>query len=531
MRNYDVVVVGGGRAGLTCAAYLAKSGKRVLLVEKNKECGGLVNSFEHNGFVFDAGVKGLLNAGIVLPMLRQLDISLEYTRSKVSVGIQNEIIHIETKEDLESYRNLLLRFYPESEKEVVEIIRDIKKMMKYFDVLYGIDNPVFRDLKNDFVFRQLVPWLPKFLFTIINVNRLNKPVEVYLAKKVKNRSLLDMIVQHFFKNTPTFFALGYFSLYLNYFYPKGGIGKLGEVIQKKVCELGGEIRTERRIVEVHPVRKSVKDDQGEEYGYERLVWASDLKTLYRMIAPEELPKRIQKAFCRKKEEMFRHRGNDSVFTVFLEVDEPVETFQSISHGHFFYTPSREGMGDIARGELENILSHFDDFSKEDVLKWSERFLTYNTFEISLPAIRDSGLAPEGKTGIVVSVMAEYELFKKVRQAGWLDEFVSFLEKKVVELLSRTVYPMLEQKLIHAFSFTPLDIEKRVGSSEGAIVGWAFDGNIPVVKNMLKVNDSVLTPIPDIFQAGQWVYSPSGVPMAILTGKIAVQRVMNSLRKK
>ena len=47
--KYQSIVVGGGIAGLTCAAFLAKKGHRVLLIEKNKECGGLVNSFSHNG--------------------------------------------------------------------------------------------------------------------------------------------------------------------------------------------------------------------------------------------------------------------------------------------------------------------------------------------------------------------------------------------------------------------------------------------------------------------------------------------------
>lgn len=44
MKNmkYDSIVVGGGIAGLTSAVYLARAGQNVLLIEKNKECGGLV---------------------------------------------------------------------------------------------------------------------------------------------------------------------------------------------------------------------------------------------------------------------------------------------------------------------------------------------------------------------------------------------------------------------------------------------------------------------------------------------------------
>lgn len=43
---YDVVIVGGGHNGLTAAAYLAKSGRRVLLLEQNDHLGGAAVSAE-----------------------------------------------------------------------------------------------------------------------------------------------------------------------------------------------------------------------------------------------------------------------------------------------------------------------------------------------------------------------------------------------------------------------------------------------------------------------------------------------------
>jgi len=43
--------------------------------------------------------------------------------------------------------------------------------------------------------------------------------------------------------------------------------------------------------------------------------------------------------------------------------------------------------------------------------------------------------------------------------------------------------------------------------------------------MQRVARSVLTPMPGVFQAGQWAYSPGGVPMAFLTGKLAAERAV------
>ena len=260
-KQYHSIVVGGGMAGLTCAACLAKEGRRVLLIEKNRECGGLVNTFSHNGFRFDAGVRALENAGIIFPMLNELGIQLDIVKSPVSVGVEKDILNIEDINSLTEYRNLLKRLYPESEAETDHIIRIIRKVMKHMEVLYGVDNPNFRDITGDraYLFGELLPWLPKFMLTMQKINRMNVPVEPYLESIVKNPSLRDIISQHFFRNTPAFFALSYFSLYLDYFYPRGGVGKLAEAVEKRFLEWGGEITRETAIERIMPSEKYVSD--------------------------------------------------------------------------------------------------------------------------------------------------------------------------------------------------------------------------------------------------------------------------------
>jgi phytoene dehydrogenase-like protein len=529
---YDTIIVGGGMAGLTAAAYLSRTGKRVLLVEKNKECGGLVNSFVRDGFQFDAGVRALEDAGIVFPMLKDLGIRLDVVRSKVSLGIENRIVHIEDLGSLEEYRNLLTETFPESEGEIDKVLRTIRTVMKHMDVLYGIENPVFKDLKRDsaFVFKKLLPWLPRFLLTVRRINRLNVPVEEYLTTIVKNRSLRDMIAQHFFKNTPVFFALSYFSLYLDYFYPKGGVGKLPEALKNNILEWGGEIRTETRIVQVAATQRLLKDQNNTTYQYGSLIWAADLKTLYQITDTEDLSPRITKAFNTSKAMMLKNRGGDSVFSLFLGVDEPLESFREIANGHFFYTPSKTGLGETRGEELDDLLSRFDDMDKTQILAWLDKFTRLNTYEISVPGLKDPDLVPHGKTGLIVSFLAEYDLFRLVQQAGWLDEFVSELEDRILRVISDSVYPMLKDKIILRFSFSPLSIENRVGSSEGAITGWSFQKNMPVVNKIQSSARSVQTPLPSVYQAGQWAYSPAGVPMSILTGKLAADKALKKSRK-
>lgn len=530
--KYDSIIVGGGIAGLTSAAYLARAGQKVLLIEKNRECGGLVNSFTRDSFHFDAGVRALVDAGIIFPMLKDLGIHLDVIKSKVSLGIENEILHIEDLSSLLKYKELLIKLYPECKGEIDEVLKVIRKIMKHMDVLYGIENPVFKDLKHDraFVLKKLLPWLPRFIFTVGKINNMNMPVEEYLTTIVKNTSLRDIISQHFFKNTPAFFALSYFSLYLDYFYPKGGVGKLPEALKNKILECGGEIKTETNIIEVIADKCLLKDQNNITYQYENLIWAADLKTLYKITETEGLLPKIKTLFEESKSKMLKNRGGDSVFSLFLGVDEPLESFRKIANGHFFYTPSKIGLGETHRGELNYLLANFEKFGKDQILTWLDKFTGLNTYEISIPGLKDPELVPQGKTGIIISFLAEYDLFNLIQKAGWLDEFIPELENRVLRVISDSVYPMLKDKIITRFSFTPLSVENRVGSSEGAITGWAFEKNMPVINKIQNSDRSVLTPIPSIFQAGQWAYSPAGVPMSVLTGKLAANRVLKRMKK-
>jgi phytoene dehydrogenase-like protein len=528
-KTYDTIIVGGGIAGLTAAVYLARAGKKIVLIEKNDEFGGLVSSFRRDGFHFEAGVRALESAGIIFPMLEDLNIELDMVRSKVSVGVEDQILSLEDVNSIPDYSNLLKKIYPQSEQEIDYFIKKMQKVMKHLDVLYGIENPAFKDLKNDkqFIFKKLLPWLPKFIFTVGKINRLNMPIEVYLEKIIKNPSLRDIISQHFFKGTPTFFALSYFSLYIDYFYPKGGVGKLAEAVVEKITEFDGELMSNTVIKEVFAKDQYIVDEKGHKIYYHNLIWAADLKTFYNQTQIENLDSKVAARFKENKRKINERFGSESVFTLYLEVDLPLSYFRNIADGHFFYTPSKEGLGETHRADLKNMLESWTNVSRIEVISWLDKFLKLNTFEISIPGLKDSSLVPKNKTGVIVSFLADYNLFKKIFDDGWYDTFRKEIESRIIDVISNSVYPDLKNSILKQFSFTPLSIKDRISSSEGAIVGWSFEKSVPVLNKIQKADKSVVTPIPTILQAGQWAYSPAGVPMSILTGKIAADRILKA----
>jgi all-trans-retinol 13,14-reductase len=56
MQEYDVIIIGSGLGGLVCANILSKEGWRVLVLEKNKQFGGNLQTFVRDRCIFDTGV-------------------------------------------------------------------------------------------------------------------------------------------------------------------------------------------------------------------------------------------------------------------------------------------------------------------------------------------------------------------------------------------------------------------------------------------------------------------------------------------
>lgn len=83
---YDAVILGGGLAGLTAAANLAKQGKRVAVLEKGKTLGGRASTKEISGSFFNLGPHALYQNGLTIKHLEELGVEIKGGPPKAKGG-------------------------------------------------------------------------------------------------------------------------------------------------------------------------------------------------------------------------------------------------------------------------------------------------------------------------------------------------------------------------------------------------------------------------------------------------------------
>ena len=91
--NLDAIVIGSGIGGLSCAAYLAKVGKKVLVLEQHYIAGGCMHSFEEKGVEHETGIHYIGNVNkrkIVLDLIT--DTPIEWCKmGEKNNGVYDEI--------------------------------------------------------------------------------------------------------------------------------------------------------------------------------------------------------------------------------------------------------------------------------------------------------------------------------------------------------------------------------------------------------------------------------------------------------
>lgn len=508
--SYDAVVIGAGMAGLVAAATLARGGARVLVCEQADHVGGLFNSFDRNGYVFDGGIKATESSALLLPLLGKLGVldRVQLHPSRTALITDGELRPIRDFADVEAHFAHLASLFPAEASGLRSVLADTRRV---FDVLdAGLTFPVPLDPDAGSGREERKAWMKAHSGLLAAMPGLlplmKRKLRPHLERSLKDPRLINLLADLFPDGTTAFFGLGYFRMFLDYYYPQGGLRTIPEALASVVTEWGGEIRTGSRVerILVRDGRAGgVRLDDAEEVASAYVIAASDLRhTLTTLIPDARMPARII-------DDLLHAEVSHSVFSVFLGLDMPPEALGFEGCGHVFYSPDLEGVTDVDRR------------SRPDYFRCAP-------MELSVPCLHDASLAPPGKTGLSVAVMTTWEY-----NGGWPRTRVEYEAAKsryardIIIGLDR-LRPGLSQTIEFCETATPRTIEKFTSNTRGAIMGWSYDRDRRFSHgSYLRMRSSVRTPVEGLLTAGHWTLSPGGAPTAAITGMLAGEHVLKS----
>lgn len=108
MMNYDVVIIGGGPAGLACALSIFKRGiHSVLIIERDDVLGGILNQCIHNGFglhTFKQELTGPEYAYKYIQKIKENNISYKLNTTVININKDKEVTYISKSEGLKTIK-------------------------------------------------------------------------------------------------------------------------------------------------------------------------------------------------------------------------------------------------------------------------------------------------------------------------------------------------------------------------------------------------------------------------------------------
>ncbi|MCK7479099.1 MAG: hypothetical protein M0C28_18340 [Candidatus Moduliflexus flocculans] len=277
-----------------------------------------------------------------------------FVKSPVAIGIGDDFVAQRTQDEPRATTTpCSTRHFPgEREETSTQSSARSSKVMGYMDVLYGIDNPLFLDSTTDPepVFKTLLPWLMKYSKNIRKAMDLKAPINDYLAKFTMNPRPHRHHQPAFLPETPAFFALSYFSLYLDR-QPSDGRYR---VANPRHGSLSPAPKASRNPHEDDGGRNRSRDPDRQDRrpatssNIEELVWTADMNAMYQSVKPQRRTPPIQK----RLKELEGKTGGDSVFTVYLEADVEPAVMSRTCGAHSFYTPASAGLGNITADRID-----------------------------------------------------------------------------------------------------------------------------------------------------------------------------------
>jgi phytoene dehydrogenase-like protein len=464
--RYDAIVIGGGHNGLVHAAYLARAGKKVLVLERRHVVGGAAVTEEiFPGFKFSvcSYVVSLLRPEIIrdldLPRHGLEILPLDGTFTPMPNGdyLWRVNDHARTRREIARHSPLDAEAYEEYGTAMAEQGKFVKPIL-------GMTPPDPSRLGPDV--------LRKLMFLGRRFRQLPEP-DQYNQVQLMTMSAVDFLDQWFETDVlkATMSASGIIGTFLgvrspgtayvllhhymgeidgafrSWGFSRGGTGAISNAIAAAAREFGAEIRTQApiaRILVKNGRATGVALQNGDEFEARVISSSVDPRlTFVRMIEPGHLPEEFL-----EQVQHYKFRGSSGKVNLALDA---LPDFKCLP-----------GTGPHLRGAIS--ISPSVDYMERayDEAKYG-RYSRRPYIDCVIPSLTDPSVAPPGKH--VMSCFVQYAPYH-LKEGSWDEQREAFGDT-VIETLAEHA-PNI-RNIIHGRQvLTPLDLEREFGLSEGNI---------------------------------------------------------------
>jgi phytoene dehydrogenase-like protein len=523
--KYDAIVIGGGHNGLTAAAYLARAGRKVVVLERRHVLGGAAVTEEvFPGFKFSvcSYVVSLLRPEIIrdldLPRHGLEILPLDGTFTPMPNGdyLWRVNDHARTRREIARHSKLDAEAYDEYGKAMVEMARFVKPILNMTPPDPASLNP--RDLmKLLFLgrrFRALTD-LDRYnqlqLMTMSAVDFLDQWFETDVLKAtmsasgiigtflgVRSPGTAYVLLHHYMGEIDGAFR--------SWGFARGGTGAISNAIASAAREAGVEIRTEAPVARIS-VRAGKADGvvlaNGDDLQAKMVLSSVDPNlTFLRFIERKELPDDFVEEVQR-----YKYRGSSGKVNLALDA---LPEFRSLP-----------GDGPHLRGAIS--ISPSVDYMERayDQAKYGE-FSRRPYIDMVIPTLTDPSVAPPGKH--VLSCFVQYAPYH-LASGRWDDRREEFGDT-VIDTIAEHA-PNIRDIILHRQVLTPLDIEREFGLTEGNI----FQGELSLEQLFFARPvpgwAQYTTPVRNLWMCGSATHPGGGIMGA--PGRNAALKILGQAR--
>ena len=519
--TWDAIVIGGGHNGLVNAAYLARAGRKVLVLERRPRVGGAAVTEEiFPGFKFSmfSYVVSLLRPEII----RDLDLPghglhilpLESTLTPMENGdyLASWPDHDDTRRELVRHSARDAEAYDEYGRlmhHMAHAVRPILAMVPPDPTSFD-PRDLFALAKLGGHFRGLGAEQFHALFKLMTMSAadfLDEWFETDVLKATKSAS--GIIGTFLGPRSPgsAYVLLHHYmgeldGAYRAWGFAKGGTGSVSESIAGAARRFGATIRTDAAVTKVlvkNGRATGVVLESGEEISARTVVSGLDpRRTFLGLVGASELPDEFVGDI-----ERFKFRGSSAKVNLALD---GLPNFTCLPGNG----PHLRGAMSISPS-MEYVERAYDD------AKYGE-FSRQPYMDIVIPSLIDPGMAPPGKH--VMSIFVQYAPYHL--NGGWTDAKREALGDAVVNALARFA-PNIKNIILHRQVLTPADIERITGLTEGNI----FSGEL-ALHQLFFMRPApgwakYRSPVKGLYQCGAGTHPGGGIMGA--SGRLAAMAML------